>query len=138
MCFLCLDKYAKAHVNCNTCGKGYHLQCLYSRHENECPICKVSWKPSNEYIKLNDLLLLLKKREMLTALKISIDKTRMNFDAGQYWCTENKRIEYFNPSEPLTEYQTKLRRCLDGNLQILEMEIFMNNVCYKIIDKKNK
>ena len=62
----------------------------------------------------------------------------MNFDAGQYWCTEKNRIEYLNPREPLTEDQSKFRRCLDGNLQILEMEIFINNVCYNIIDKKNK
>ena len=62
----------------------------------------------------------------------------MNFEAGQYWNPETNRIEYLDPREALTPDQSKFRRCLDGNLQIIEMKIFIKNVCYYIIDKKNK
>ena len=135
---MCQDNDTEAHVNCNKCGNSFHIQCLHSCHENTCPFCSTSWKPSNDYIKKHDFILLLKKRDLLTALKFSIQKARMNFEGGKYLSPETNRIEYLDPREALTPYQSKFRRCLDGNLQIIEMEIFINNVCYYIIDRNNK
>ena len=84
MCYFSKDIHTEAHMNYNNYGKSFHIQCLHSCHEDVYPCCLTSWKPSSGYVKQHDLIFLLKKRELLTALRISIQKARMNFDEGKF------------------------------------------------------
>ena len=71
-CYLCHDELTDTHVSCLKCKKQFHVQCLRSLYFDECPFCKKTWKRCSENARVQDLILLQRKRDFFSNMLLNV------------------------------------------------------------------
>ena len=71
-CYLCHDEVTDTHVSCLKYKKQFYVQFLKSLYFDECLFCKKTWKRCSENARVQDLLLLQRKRDFLSNILLNV------------------------------------------------------------------
>ena len=123
-CYLCHDEDTDTHVSCLKCKKQFHVQCLRSLYFDECPFCKKTWKRSSENARVQDLLLLQRKRDFLSNMLLNVRGEIELYTLGLMFDKEEKK--YQTIIMETDRHREHIKR-LKEDYAVVEQELFNTN-----------
>ena len=123
-CYLCHDEVTDTHVSCSKCNKQFHVQCLRSLYFDECPFCKTTWKRCSENARVQDLLLLQRKRDFLANMLLNVRGEIELYTLGLMFDKEEKK--YQTIIMETNRHRDHIKRLRD-DYKVVEQELFSTN-----------